>query len=293
MSTMIRPRRPVFALLMSLVLPGYGQLYNGQPNRAIWFFLAYCTLLVPALVAIALYVPSGLMMPLLVLGLCLSIALWVCGMTDAWQTARQLTDYVPRPWQTSGLYALVAIVCVLIVQPVFTMYARNHAVEPFRVPSTSMEPTLMHGDFIFADKRYNCPNCKQAVRRGDIAIFTYPNNRTQYYVKRIIGLPGEHVQITGREVLIDGRGLGRPESREGDGEREWQVRWSDQTSREPIDVTVPPGQVFVLGDNRDQSADSRKFGTVSLQDVVGRVRQAWFSYADGGVRWQRLGRVIE
>jgi signal peptidase I len=95
-----------------------------------------------------------------------------------------------------------------------------------------MEPTLLHGDFIFADKRYNCPNCKDAVQRGDIAIFTYPNNRTAYYIKRVIGLPGERVQIKGHDVFIDGRSLyggespfpGGERTTETDGRKRWQVR---------------------------------------------------------------------
>lgn len=302
MSTIVRPRKPLMALLMSLVLPGFGQLYNGEPNRAIWFFLAYCALGVPGLAVIALYLPSGLMLPALVVALGLILALWIYGMVDAWRSARRQPDYVPRPWQTSGLYVLMLVLCAFIVQPLFASYVRNHEVESFRVPSSSMEPTLMHGDFIFSDKRYNCPNCKQAVRRGDIAIFSDPNDRTRYYVKRIIGLPGERVQIRGREVLINGRSLNIDETQgpdgrrvsESEGPKHWQVLWSAQQGQlADTDVTVPSGQVYVLGDNRNQSVDSRSFGTVPLQDVVGRVRQVWFSYADRDIGWTRMGKVIE
>ena len=192
--------------------------------------------------------------------------------------------------------------CTFIAQPLFGAYLRDHQVETFRDPSSSMEPTLLHGDFIFADKRYNCPNCKEAVRRGDIAIFTYPNNRTVYYIKRIIGLPGEHVQVKGHEVLINGRSLhvsespisGGQRTTEGDAGKRWEVNWmSTEPESMQVDLTVPAGQVFVLGDNRSRSEDSRLFGTVPLQDVVGRVRQVWFSYADGHVRWSRMGDVVE
>jgi signal peptidase I len=301
MSTLVRPRKPLLALMMSLFLPGFGQLYNGEPNRAIWLFLGYCGLTAVGAAFVALYVPSGLTMAVLLVGLCLTVGLWIYGMVDAWKAAKRQPDFMPRAWQTSGLYLLVAIVCVFIAQPVFSSYIRDHEVESFRDPSSSMEPTLMRGDFIFADKRYNCPNCKEAVERGDIAIFTYPNDRTVYYVKRIVGLPGERVQIKGYDVLINGRSLGIGASQtsdgqqvvEGDGHRQWRVIWSkrDEPSAD-IDTTVPAGQVFVLGDNRNLSVDSRSIGTVPLQDVVGRVRQVWFSYADGRVRWARMGRVI-
>jgi signal peptidase I len=301
MSTLVRPRKPLLALMMSLFLPGFGQLYNGEPNRAIWLFLGYCGLTALGAAFVALYVPSGLTMAVLLVGLCLTVGLWVYGMVDAWKAAKRQPDFMPRAWQTSGLYLLVVIVCVFIAQPVFSSYIRDHEVESFRDPSSSMEPTLMRGDFIFADKRYNCPNCKEAVERGDIAIFTYPNDRTVYFVKRIVGLPGERVQIKGYDVLINGRSLGIGASQtsdgqqvvEGDGHRQWRVIWSkrDEPSAD-IDTTVPAGQVFVLGDNRNLSVDSRSIGTVPLQDVVGRVRQVWFSYADGRVRWARMGRVI-
>ena len=81
---------------------------------------------------------------------------------------------------------------------------------------------------------------------------------------------------------------------EGDARKRWQVDWipTEPESTE-VDLTVPAGQVFMLGDNRNRSEDSRLFGTVPLQDVVGRVRQVWFSYADGHARWSRMGDVVE
>ena len=302
MSTLVRARKPWIALAMSLVLPGFGQLYNGAPNRAIWLFLGYCALMILGVALVALYLPSGLMMAGLLAVLCLTLTLWVYGMFDAWRTARRQPDYMPRAWQTSGLYVLVFVFCVFIVEPLFASYIRDYQVESFRDPSASMEPTLMHGDFIFADKRYNCPNCKGEVQRGDIVIFTSPNRRTVYYVKRIIGLPGEHVQIKGYEILINGRSLktsgtqtsDRRAITEGDSHRQWHVVWSSQEPQlRDVDMTVPAGQVFVLGDNRSGSEDSRTFGTVPLSDVVGRVRQVWLSYADDVSRWARMGKVVE
>jgi signal peptidase I len=116
---------------------------------------------------------------------------------------------------TAAHAAFVAF--VFIIQPLITSYVRQHQMESFHDPSSSMEPTLMHGDFLFADKRYNCPNCKGAVQRGDIALFTYPNNRNVYYVKRIVGRPGEHVQVRDRRVTVNGRSLWMSESRTPEG----------------------------------------------------------------------------
>ena len=294
-------RKPALAALMSLILPGFGQLYNGEVNKAIWLFLLFTCIYTPAIALAALYVPAGWMMPVLALGLLGTLALWVYGMADAWRGARALLHYQRRNWQTSGMYMLVLLLCNLIVLPLLIGYVRTHQVEAFRVPSTSMAPSVLSGDFFFADKRYNCPGCKQAVQRGDVALFLYPNDRTQTYIKRIIGLPGDHVQISGRRVSVNGAPLGADGGAgtdasvtERSGARQWQVVWNGVSGpQSDADITVAPGQVLVLGDNRNGSRDSREFGTVPLREVVGKARQIWFSYGPDGIRWARLGKVVE
>ena len=219
---------------------------------------------------------------------------------------------------------------------------------------------MRRGDRIWADKRYNCPGCKQGVHRGDIAVFAYPNDRSVRYIKRVIGLPGDQIQLKDRQVWVNGQplqaavallaasrvagtttepteptgGIHTPQTQHTtetiDG-RTWQVQWSEpavppesttarastqtpsQTSAPTptlapamlpplnraqtvaateLKLTVPDGQVFVLGDNRQNSVDSRNFGTVPMQDVLGRARQVWFSADGNGVRWERLGQVL-
>jgi signal peptidase I len=298
----VKPRKPIVAVLMSAVLPGFGQLYNGDVNRAIWLFLAFAFLNVPWLAIVALYLPRGWLVPMLVLTFVAAIWVWVYSMFAAWGRAKALPDYVPERWQSSGLYALVFIVSNVIALPALTIDIRANFVEPFRIPSASMEPAVMQGDFLFADKRYNCPGCKYRIEQGDIAIMAMPNDRTVLFIKRVIALPGDRVTITGRTVRVNGEALtvGSPEAgatqfteRAANG-REWTVQWRSATAGgAPIDITVPPGEVFVLGDNRSASLDSRQQGTVPLADVVGRARQVWFSYGDDGVRWGRLGQIVE
>lgn len=298
----IKPRNSWLAMAMSLVLPGLGQLYNGEVNKAIWLFLCFAFLSIPGVALVALYLPGSWMMPALLLSLLATLALWLYGMTDAWRQARVRQDYLPERWQTSGMYLLVLIMCNVLALPLLIGYVRAHQVESFRIPSASMEPTVLRGDILFADKRYNCPGCKSAIGRGDVAIFTYPNDRTLMYIKRIIALPGDRVEIRGRDIRVNatplspqaGTGSTSTETTETEDGRHWRVLWG--ASDQPLpdaDLIVPPGQVFVLGDNRAASTDSRKFGTVPMQDVVGRARQLWFSYGADGVRWERLGLLLE
>lgn len=311
-------RKPWLAMLASLLLPGLGQFYNGELNRAIWLFLTFALLSIPGLALVALYLPDGWMVPALVVGLLMTLAIWIYGMWQAWHAARATLEYRAKPWQISGVYALIFVLCDLIALPLLTMYVREHQVEPFRIPSHSMEPSVMQGDYIFADKRYNCPGCRQGVHRGDIAIFAYPNDRSVRYIKRVIALPGDRVEYRNQQISVNGQPLqtslnGATEGtyiEQIDAQR-WQVKQAgsveptgpeaglpplNRAAVKPateMSLRVPDGQVFVLGDNRGVSVDSRTFGTVPLQDILGRARQVWFSSDQGGIRWHRLGLVLQ
>ncbi|MBU1723059.1 MAG: signal peptidase I [Gammaproteobacteria bacterium] len=298
----IKRRKPLLALLMSFILPGYGQLYNGDLNKAVWLFLGFGLLTVPAIALIALYLPTNWTLPALLTSLLLLLVLWLYGMVNAFRSARRKQDHVLQGWQTGGMYVLVLILCSVVALPLLTDYVRQNLVESFRVPSGSMEPTVMTGDMLFADKRYNRPGFKQAVQRGDIAIFVYPNDRTSYFIKRIVGLPGDKLQIKGNEVIINGKSTRMLETAveggvsvtETDGKHNWQVFWAKTNLKLPEPtLTVPPGHVFVMGDNRSASNDSRFFGTVPLQDVVGKARQVWLSVKGNEVLWERVGQVLK
>ena len=300
------PRQPLLAAAMSLLLPGFGQLYNGEVNKAIYLFLCFALLSVPGVAVVALYLPSSLMMVFMALGLVATLGVWLYGIVQAWRKAKNSPDYTLRNWQLGGGYVLIFLLCNALALPLLINYVREHQVASFRIPSTSMEPSVLHGDVLFADKRYNCPGCASAVQRGDIAIFVYPNDRTRSYIKRVIGLPGDKVQIKGREAWLNGKpltvkttaasaGVVVTEQVDQPTGPSWQVQWLPGDKQQPdADLTVPPGHAFVLGDNRSTSQDTRDFGTVPLHDIVGKARQVWFSKEpDGGVRWGRLGSVVE
>ena len=298
-----KPRNPLMAALMSFILPGFGQLYNGEVNRGLLLFIGFALCSIPLMVLIALYLPSSLMLPMLILANIVAIGLWVYGIGNAWKTARKLKDYTLKAWQTAGVYLAVFLCAMLFIFPSMIQYVRTNLVESFYLPSSSMEPSVLKGDIIFANKQYNKPTMVTgAVKRGDIGIFVYPNDRTKYFIKRIIALPGDNIEIQNRQVFINGKALSRGEVEQNQehltvtekvGANEYQVQWLASDTDTMIQLTVPPGEVFVLGDNRSASNDSRKFGTVPMRDVVGKAGQIWFSKGEDGVRWGRLGLVLK
>ena len=146
---------------------------------------------------------------------------------------------------------------------------RAFAFEPFHIPSGSMIPTLLVGDFIFVNKMsyglripFTDPATvhkigEKAPQRGDVVVFIVPSHPEQTYVKRVIGLPGETISIQDGRVSINGRLLPEPYKA--------FAAHGDMTAQ-----AVPPGQYFVMGDNRDVSDDSRYWGDLPRHDIIGR-----------------------
>ena len=295
----ITPRNPLFAAVMSAILPGFGQLYNGQVNKSLWIFIAFCLIALPLAVIIALYLPVWMTVFTLAAGVIIPIMIWVYGIIDAWRNARQLANYQLKPWQTSAMYTVVFLVCSMLILPSTIFWIRDNQVRAFHTPSGSMIPTVQRGDMIFADMWYNCPLCRSSVSRGDVSVFVYPNNRSHYYIKRILGLPGDNIKISAEGVSINGELLGqRTTTNQGEvtesyNGKSWQVIWDVNEKVEDYEVTVTPGHAFVLGDNRSKSSDSREFGMVPLGDIVGLSRQVWFSRGPDGIRWSRIGKSLQ
>jgi signal peptidase I len=245
-------------------------------------------------------------------GVVSSLAIYVYSVKAAYRTAARLGDgFVPGPWNRGTVYFVVLVFGHLFVLSPLAGYAKGHLIETFKVPSASMLPTIMPGDRFFADKRAGHPGGVK-IRRGAIAVFLYPNDRTTLYVKRIIGLPGDRVEMDGTSVKVNDVEIRGEELRDlGDSAlnrllddhqafREsadlggYTVLWRKDGKRERLSIVVPNGHVFVLGDNRDAAHDSRLFGTLPLADVTAVARQVWFSVdAQDGIRLRRSGRRLD
>jgi signal peptidase I len=308
---MTKARRPLVALFAGLLLPGLGQVYNGDPARgaALLFSVA---MLLPSAAWLALHGPRSLLSLVIGVGVVSSLAIYVYSVKAAYRTAARLGDgFVPGPWNRGTVYFVVLVFGHLFVLSPLAGYAKGHLIETFKVPSASMLPTIMPGDRFFADKRAGHPGGVK-ILRGAIAVFLYPNDRTTLYVKRIIGLPGDRVEMDGTSVKVNDveirgeelRDLGdaalnrllddHQAFRESADQGGYTVLWRKDGKRERLSIVVPNGHVFVLGDNRDAAHDSRLFGTLSLADVTAVARQVWFSAdAQDGIRLRRSGRRLD
>jgi len=219
------------------------------------------------------------------------------------------TKPVWREWLESLL--VVAIIAILV---------RSFIVAPFKIPSSSMVPTLEVGDYIFV-LRYpyglrlpytDLQFFAHPPKRGDVAVFDYPEDRSKDYIKRIIGLPGDMIEYRDNKLSINGKEMPLTlEARRtyflASGEADVSMRYSEQLFdvKHPVlrkEETirdgawkVPADMFFVLGDNRNNSRDSRFWGFVPQSFLVGHAAIVWWSW-DGHankVRWDRLGHLVE
>lgn len=210
------------------------------------------------------------------------------------------------------------------------LLVRSFLAEPFRIPSSSMMPNLLDGDFILVNKftyGLRLPVLDTKIveigepARGDVVVFRYPGNPRlgerdphigQDYIKRVVGLPGDRIAYRNKTLFINGEeqpkerigryvtsGAGREMNgadhlREQFGEDSHEILVQPITLNRGLDGewTVPEGHYFVMGDNRDNSQDSRVWGFVPEQNLVGRAFLIWMSW-DSGIEFSRIGKSIE
>jgi len=157
----------------------------------------------------------------------------------------------------------------LIIAILLALVIRTFVVQAFKIPSGSMLPTLQIGDHILVNKflYYFVP-----LERGDIIVFKFPQDETRDFIKRVIGLPGETFEVRGKQVLINGVPVSEPYAVYSDG------LLSRSAEREQVGpITIPPGKLFMMGDNRDHSMDSRVWGLLDMQKIKGKAFVVYFS----------------
>lgn len=220
-----------------------------------------------------------------------------------------------KPWYIEYANSFFPILLVVLL-------IRSFIVQPYRVPSGSLEPTVAPGDFIAVNQfvyglRLPVLNTKVYAigepKLGDIALFHWPVDTSTILVKRFIGMPGDHIEYKNKQLIINGKiapqkelGLAldyevtppatvhqRMETLPNGVEHAIFIN-PKRNNDENFDLIVPDGSYFVMGDNRDNSNDSRYWGFVPEENLIGKVFASWMSWdsINHTVRWNRIGKKI-
>ena len=188
----------------------------------------------------------------------------------------------------------------IIIAILIALFIRTFVVQAFKIPSGSMKPTLQIGDHLLVNKfiyGIKIPFVRKTLlpinnpRREDIVVFIYPMDKSKDFIKRVVGIAGDTIEIRNKKIYLNG-------SLYNDGHGVYTDRRFFPASIQPRDnfgpVTVPAEHIFVMGDNRDQSYDSRFWGFVDLKDVLGKAFIIYWSWNknNNDVRWSRIGSIL-
>ena len=297
-------RFPWIALALSFLSSGVGHLYCGRLVKGLVLYSARLILPLLCIVAASSRPSNVVLFGLILTPGFVAIAIFLYAPIDAWAIAnRAAPDYRLKEYNRASLYWLL-IVTQLACSATLTWGAHQYVYEAFVIPTRSMSPNLLGGDRILVNKQ---TACEKFPERGDVVVFrTPPSEVARNWVKRVIGVAGDRVVIKGREIQVNGKQLERErvpaesiveirDQVEGDvyheshGGRRYRIEMAndtfDQSAPDDIDITVPDRSIFVLGDNRDRSRDSRHIGSIHVGDVVGYVDYIYFPAES----WSRLG----
>ncbi len=199
----------------------------------------------------AVLLPDGLLIFGVLCTGAAAIAIYFAAIIDSYRKSAKICQ--PASYNRWYFYVAVWLLWWVLSAGAVFGYIKDNVAEAYRIAGESMEPAVLKGDRVLADKTaYR----RMAPQKGDIVILVYPDDRSKKYVKRVEALPGE--AVVGADMKKE----------------------------------VPHGYVYLLGDNREHSFDSRQFGFVPLTDVIAKVRQVYFSSGKDGVRWDRIGAVV-
>lgn len=276
----VAPRKWWLAGLLSLITPGLGQIYNGQIYKAIIFFFGPL-LFIPPTIYILLY---GLTRFTLIIGLSVIFLYSVAIVADAIVVATRIrATYTAHRFNKWYIYiALLAL--ALGFNSMIGNYIRSSYVQAFKLPSESMQPTLLVGDHVLVDKRASARD----LQRGDLIVFRYPKDPTKDFMKRVVAIGGDKVEIRDKVLFVNDKPQNEP-----------YVLYSEPDiipkQRDPRDnfgpIIVPAQSYFVLSDNRDRGMDSRFYGVVDKMLVKGKLLTIYWSWdkINRAVRWERIG----
>jgi len=307
-----KKRKPLFALALSFFLTGLGHLYNGKPRKGFIIFLIYS--IIPFLFfQLSVLGPGQMLILFLLLSILTSLGLYIWAAVDAWKHAKRIGEnYILKFY--NKLYIYILLIILLNFYPLGRIVDLSEVcffARPYRMSTGSMVPTILPGDLVMTDSRIDHSAPNYGLKKGELVVFKYPKDKTKHFVKRIIGLSGDKIDIKGLDLYVNGKKIPSREGpnlevrrdeksikrtitlyEEGDSGT-YAVFYIKGSERKDLSITVPEGYCFVIGDNRDNSMDSRHWGPIPLDDVVARAKLIYFSFdPEGGIRWRRIGKFL-
>jgi signal peptidase I len=267
-------KKPWLAVFLSYTFPGIGQFYNKQILKGLAFIIGTIVLL---LIDRIHYLFAVFLIPL-----------YFFVIKDAFESAEKINGTNEKLLEqgSKSVRAFVIIVLLLHLVP-FPEIIKVHFIKAYKFPSGSMIPSLLIGDHILIDK-----TSKDSIKRGDIIVFKYPENPNKDFIKRVVAVEGDVVELRDKVIYINGKQTYEPYAQHTDN----SIRPMGVEPRDNFGpITIPPNKFFVMGDNRDQSYDSRYWGYVPQENVKGRVFKIYWSWdsVNREVRWERIGKPID
>ena len=287
-------------MILSIAATGLGHVYCGNLTKGlVLFFISF--VFAPVIVTGVQSMSSALSLMLAILSILFLVGVFVYAAVDAFISAKRApSPYLLKEFNRWYIYLMFIVVSVSYPTSVSSSI-RDHIVQAFKIPSTSMAPTILKGDHVLLNKSIYS---RQSPKRGDMVVFVNPNDRRKFWIKRIVALPNDTVEIKDNILFINDEPLtrkpalnaepgeikgkvGPPEMEEINGGARYRIRPDSKGGAGFPRTKVPNGHCFVLGDNRGESVDSRHFGPVPLRDVMGRVD---FIYLPAKT-WSRFGAL--
>ena len=251
-----KKRNPIFSSLLSLLVPGLGQLYNGELKKAAIFYLAQFAIFVSLFIFGIQYSPKGLFIIVLIIAF-----FYFFVMGEATLRSLIVKTIVPKPFNKWYVYCLIIISANLISWGFNSAFRQSLiGIKPFYLPSASNEPTLLVGDQVIVDLR------KKEPIKGTFIVFKFPDDPKKIYLKRTIATEGDVLEIKNKNVFINHGILYEPYRVHADN----KVLPKNTSPRDNFGpIQIPKNNVFVMGDNRDYSFDSRFYGPVDKSVLIG------------------------
>ena len=268
--TVDKTRNLFLAPFLTLLVPGLGQLYNGDLKKAVLFYLAQFVVFIPPFIIGLQYSPDGLFA---ILGMV--AVFYLIAMGEATWRSLVIKKITLKPYNKWYVYCLIILSANLVAGSFNSTFKQSLiGIKPFYLPSGSNEPTLMTGDHVMVDLR------KKTPVKGTFMVFTFPGNPKKDYLKRVIATEGDLLEIKNKRVFVNHKKLNEPYVVHQDS----KILPKNASTRDNLGpVRIPAGKVFVMGDNRDRSYDSRFFGPVDQPALIGTVLYIYWAKDKGRI----------